>query len=342
MISKILTLKNLVTGATGLVGMHVVIDLLKKGESVRASYTKNSRLNDVKNVFAFYECESLFNEIEWVEMNLTDIVQVYDSVKDIDHVFHSAAIVSFNKKDQMKMNNINVKGTANIVNACLSEKIKKLGFISSVAAIGRKNNSDGEYSEKNKWSTSKANSYYAISKYKAENEVWRGIQEGLNAVITNPGIILGPSSWNRSSTTIFKQINKGLTYFPGGTNGFVDVRDVSKSIIELVKSKVNAERFIVVGQNIAYQKVFSSIAEALSVNKPQKLASKSLLEMAWKLEAIRCFIMRKNPSLTKETARTSYQENRYSNHKIKSQLGFEFHTLEEAISNTAKFILKFN
>ena len=342
MISKKLLLKNLVTGATGLVGMHIAIDLLKKGESVRASFTKNSRLNDVKNVFSFYQCENLFKDIEWVEMNLTDIVQVYDSIKGMDHVFHSAAIVSFNKKDQAKMHNINVKGTANIVNACLSENIKKLGFISSVAAIGRKNSSIREYSEQNKWSTSKANSYYAISKYKAENEVWRGIQEGLNAVITNPGIILGPSNWNRSSTTIFKQIHKGLIFYPGGTNGFVDVRDVSKSIIELVKSKLNSERFIVVGQNIAYQKVFSSIAKALNVNEPQKLASKSLLELAWKLEAIRCLIMRKNPSLTKETARTSYQENCYNNHKIKSQLGFEFHTLEEAILNTAKFILKFN
>ena len=342
MISKTLILKNLVTGATGLVGMHIAIDLLKKGESVRASFTKNSKFNDVKNIFAYYKCESLFNDIEWVEMNLTDIVQVYESVKSMDHVFHSAAIVSFNKKDQGKMNNINVKGTANIVNACLSENIKKLGFISSVAAIGRKNTSNGKYSEQNKWSTSKANSYYAISKYKAENEVWRGVQEGLNAVITNPGIILGPSNWNRSSTTIFKQIHKGLNYYPGGTNGFVDVRDVSKSIIELVKSRISAERYIVVGQNIAYQKVFSTIAKALNVDEPKKLASKSLLELAWKLEAIRCLIMGKKPSLTKETARTSCQENLYSNHKIKTQLGFEFHTLEEAVLNTAKFILKLN
>ena len=151
-----------------------------------------------------------------------DITQVYEAVKDVDYVYHSAAIVSFIKKDRKRLMNINVKGTANIVNACIDENIKKLGFISSVAAIGR--SGSGNYSETNKWVESNDNSYYAISKYKAEIEVWReSIEEGLNAVITNPGIIIGPSDWNRSSTTIFKQINKGLAFFPNGKNGFVDV-----------------------------------------------------------------------------------------------------------------------
>lgn len=329
---------NLVTGATGLVGMHIAIDLLKKDEKVKATYTNPHNIEKVKEVFIHYEIEPLFNKIDWIEMDLQDITQVYEAVKGIDYVYHSAAVVSFNKKDRKRLMNINVKGTANIVNACIDEKIKKLGFISSVAAIGRSGN--GNYSETNKWVESNDNSYYAISKYKAENEVWRGIEEGLNAVITNPGIIIGPANWNRSSTTIFKQIYKGLTFFPIGKNGFVDVRDVSKSIVSLVKSNIHSERFITVGDNLFYKDIFQEIAKKLMVKKPSKKASRTMLEIAWRILAIKCFITRKNPSLTKETARTSSKINIYDNQKIRTKLEYEFYSLDEAIENTSKFILK--
>ena len=329
---------NLVTGATGLVGMHIAIDLLKKDEKVKATYTNPKNIEKVKKVFIHYGIEHLFNKIDWIEMDLQDVTQVYEAVKGMDYVYHSAAVVSFNKKDRKRLMNINVKGTANIVNACIDEEIKKLGFISSVAAIGRSGN--GSYSETNKWVESNDNSYYAISKYKAENEVWRGIEEGLNAVITNPGIIIGPANWNRSSTTIFKQIHKGLPFFPKGKNGFVDVRDVSKSIVNLVKSNIRAERFITVGDNLFYKDIFQKIAEELKVKKPSKKASRTMLEIAWRIVAIKCFITRKNPGLTKETARTSSKINIYDNQKIKTKLEYEFYSLDEAIENTSKFILK--
>jgi nucleoside-diphosphate-sugar epimerase len=330
---------NLVTGATGLVGMHIVLDLLKKNEIVKATHTKNSSFETIEKLFEFYNQKSLLKKIYWVEMDLEDVSQVYQHIRDVDHVYHCAAIVSFSKKQRVKMHNINVKGTSNIVNACLDNKVKKLGFISSVAAIGRKGNSS--YTEKNSWVNGSDNSYYAISKFKAENEVWRGIQEGLNAVITNPGIIIGPSIWNRSSTSLFKKIHSGVSHFPSGSNGFVDVRDVSRSIIELTKSTCNAERYIVVGENISYQKVFKLIAENLKVKVPQKLASQELLKFACKLEAVKCFFTGKNPQLTKETVKTSSQKNEYLNDKIKKALNFEFKSIEEAVNNTAKYILKF-
>lgn len=332
-------MKNLVTGATGLVGMHVMFDLLTKKESVKATFTKNSRLENVKKLFDFYGKSSFFKKIEWVEMNVDDVIQVYDVVKDIDHVYHCAAIVSFIKKEQLKISSININGTANIVNACLENNIKKLGYVSSVAAIGRKG--DGIYSESNKWKDGKDNSFYAISKNKAENEVWRGIQEGLDAVIINPGIILGPSTWNRSSTTVFKKIYSGLSHYPTGSNGFVDVRDVSKSIVELMDSKISAERYIVVGENLSYKNVFQTVAKSLNVSPPLKIASKKLMNLAWRLELIKCFITRKNPQLTKETARTSSQNNHYNNEKIIKQIGFKFNTIVDAIENTSKYLLKF-
>tara|TARA_B100000035_G_scaffold77790_1_gene64884 strand:+ start:1897 stop:2898 length:1002 start_codon:yes stop_codon:yes gene_type:complete len=332
-------MRNLVTGATGLVGMHVVLDLLKKNEDVKATYTKNSNFDYINHLFSFYNKKNLLKKIEWVEMDLEDVTQVYHEVNNIDHVYHCAAIVSFSKKQRTKMQNINIKGTANIVNACLENNIKKLGYISSVAAIGRKGNNT--YTEKNNWVKSSDNSYYAISKHKAENEIWRGIQEGLSAVITNPGIIIGPSNWHRSSTSLFNKIYSGLSYFPKGSNGFVDVRDVSKSIIELVNSSISAERYIVVSENLSYQSVFKIIAENLKVKPPHKIASKRLMSLAWRLEALKCFLTKKNPQITKETVKTSLQKNDYQNEKIIKELNYKFNSIEKAIINTAKYILEF-
>ena len=332
-------MKNLVTGATGLVGMHILIDLLSKGEKVKATFTKNSRLENVKKLFKFYNKESLFSEIEWVEMDIEDVIQVFDTVKGVDHVYHSAAIVSFLKRDQSKMSNINIKGTANIVNACLENKVKKLGHVSSVAAIGRKGN--GDYSEENTWLESNDNSFYAISKNKAENEVWRGVQEGLQSVIINPGIIIGPSTWHRSSTALFKKINSGLSFYPTGLNGFVDVRDVSNSIIELMKSSFSSERYILVAENLTYESVFKSISKSLNVNPPTYVATPRLMNMVWRIEYLISLVTGKNPKITKETAKTSSQKNFYSNEKIKKQIGYKFNSIENAIENTAKYILEF-
>ena len=332
-------MKNLVTGATGLVGMHILIDLLSKGEKVKATFTKNSRLENVKKLFKFYNKESLFSEIEWVEMDIEDVIQVFDTVKGVDHVYHSAAIVSFLKRDQSKMSNINIKGTANIVNACLESNVKKLGHVSSVAAIGRKGN--GDYSEENTWVESNDNSFYAISKNKAENEVWRGIQEGLQSVIINPGIIIGPSTWHRSSTALFKKINSGLSFYPTGLNGFVDVRDVSNSVIELMKSSFSSERYILVAENLTYESVFKSISKSLNVNPPAYVASPKLMNVVWRIEYLISLITGKTPKITKETAKTSSQKNFYNNEKIKKQIGYKFNSIENAIENTAKYILKF-
>ncbi len=329
---------HLVTGATGLVGMHIVLDLLCQNKKVCATFTKNSNRRIIKHVFSHYGFSNYYDQIKWIKMDLEDVTEVYQAVEGIDFVYHSGAIVSFNKSDYDQMRKINIGGTTNIVNACLEHKVKKLAFISSVASIGRDGKS--KYSEKNKWNAGKENSFYALTKYKAENEVWRGIEEGLSAVITNPGIIIGPSYWGRSSTTIFKQIHKGLTYFPDGENGFVDVRDVASATIALMESKISGERFILVGENLSYKSVFDDIALSLNKPKPNKKATRSLLEIAWRLEAIRCFITNKKQSITKETARTSNQINIYENQKITKALNYQFRTIKEAISNTSNFLLK--
>ena len=328
-------MKNLVTGATGLVGIHILADLLKNGEHVRATKTSNSKLEIVETVLNHYNLGEHYKNIEWVDLDVLDISQCLDVIKGIDHVYHSAAIVSFLKKERQKMYKTNIEGTANIVNACLSENVKKIGFISSVAALGR--NKNNEYSEKTKWVNNKNNSHYSITKFKSENEIWRGIQEGLDAVITNPGIILGPGDWNRSSTTFFKSIINGLNFYPIGKSGFVDVRDVSKSIIELTKSEINAQKYIVVSENCSYEEIFKKIANAFDKPPPEKKASPLLLEFVWRLESLRSLISSKKPSITKETARTSSMDYIYHNDKIIKALNYKFYSIEDSINNAIKF-----
>ena len=293
---------NLVTGGTGLVGCHILIDLLKQNKKVRALKRENSNIEMVNAVFKHYNLAELSAEIEWVDGDVLDIPSLESAIEGVSNVYHSAAIVSFNKKHFKKMYEVNVNGTANIVNVALSNNVKKIGHISSIAAIGRgKNNL---FSEENKWKTDKKNSYYAITKYCAEKEIWRAEQEGFSAVIVNPGIIFGPSSWHRSSTTLFKQVSKGLPRYTPGTNGFVDVRDVSSSIVQLMKSEISSERYILVGENLSYKEIFEKIAFSLDKPAPNKEAKKWMMQLAWRYEGIRATIRGKSPVITKETAMT--------------------------------------
>ena len=327
---------NLVTGGTGLVGCHILIDLLNQNQQVRALKRENSNLEMVNAVFKHYGLADYFSKIEWVEGDVLDIPSLESAIKGINKVYHSAAIVSFNKKHFKKMYEVNVNGTANVVNVCLENNIEKIGHISSIAAIGRSKNN--QYNEQNKWKNDKKNSYYAITKYGAEREIWRGEQEGLSSVVVNPGIIIGPSSWHRSSTTLFKQVSKGLPRYTPGSNGFVDVRDVSKAIIQLMDSSISAERFILVGENLNYKEVFEKIAHALNKQAPTKKATKWMMQIAWRLEKVNAFIKGKSPSITKETALTACEKYFYDSSKIKQMIAYEFIAIDKAISNTAKFL----
>jgi nucleoside-diphosphate-sugar epimerase len=165
--------KVLVTGATGFLGSYILRLLLKKGYKVRAIRRSSSPMAMLQDIA---------DKVEWVEGDVTDLPFLEEATKDIDYVYHAAAAVSFNSKDKEKMMLVNGIGTENIVNVCLDNGVKKLLHVSSIAALGRKENVT-EIDENAQWENSPLNSDYAISKFKAECEVWRGIQEGLNAVI---------------------------------------------------------------------------------------------------------------------------------------------------------------
>lgn len=327
----------LVTGGTGLVGSHLIFDLVQKGENVRALKRRNSDISFVKNIFSSHP--QLFEKVEWMDGDVLDIFSLKEAMKGISKVYHCAAMVSFIPAEADEMMKININGTANVVNLCLENKIEKLCYASSVAAINRINE-DETIDENSQWKISKHNSNYSISKYGAEREVWRGIAEGLNAVIVNPTIIFGAGNWKTGSTALFPQIWKGLKFYTDGTTGFVDVRDVSKAMIALVDSEIKSERFIVNSENLNYKKINEWIAEAFNKPKPFIYAYRWMGSAAWRMEALKGFLFNTKPFITKETALAAYKKVHFSNEKIKKAIGMEFIPVQKTIKDTCEIFLK--
>ena len=323
----------LVTGGTGLVGSHLIQALVREGKRVRAIKRPSSDLGVIRKVFDLYtpEPEKEFSQIEWVEGNIMDIFTLEEAMEGVEEVYHCAAIVSFLPGDRKKVMQINTEGTTNMVNAALEKKVRKLCHVSSIAALGRPENQKDLIDEELVWKTSRNNSMYAISKYGAEREVWRGTAEGLDAVIVNPSIILGVAGAGNGSSRIFNTVWEGLKFYPPGKNGFVDVRDVVKAMILLMKSDIRNERFILSVESIEYKRLFDLIAAAMGKPAPHLKVSPMLSGLAWRVEKLRSMITGVKPLITRETARTAVQQYEYSNEKIKKTLGFEFTPIEETI-----------
>jgi nucleoside-diphosphate-sugar epimerase len=328
----------LVTGGTGLVGSHLLYDLLSKGEKVRALKRKNSKIEQVEKVFSYYSSDykELFNKIEWLEGDVQDDFSLEEALKDVRDVYHCAAMVSFHKKDKRKLFEINVEGTRNLVDACVDAKIHKFCMVSSIAALGTPEEGEDTVDETSPWSPEDKRSNYSLSKFQSELEVWRAIEEGLNAVIVNPSVILGPGYWEKGSSQLFSTVAKGLKYYTKGITGYVDVRDVSKAMIQLMESNITNERFILNGDNCTYQYLFETIAKYLNVKQAKIYATPQLTEIAWRLAAVKSIFTFSKNSFTKETARASHNCKNYSNQKIKDAIAFEFTSIEDSIRDTAK------
>ena len=291
----------------------------------------------VSHIFSYYtdDVQPLLGRINWVEADLMDISAVEDALRDIKEVYHCAALVSFAPRDENRLMDINPTTTANVVNVALEAGVRKLVYVSSVAALGREAHKK-EMNESSQWVESKHNSAYAKSKYLAELEVWRAVEEGLNAVIVNPSIILGPGKWKEGSAALFGTIGGGFNFYTEGVNAYVDVRDVAAIMEALMKSEISSERFVLAAENMSYHQVFHEIAEALGVKEPSVEAKPWMGELVWRLEKLRS-LFGGTPKVTRETARTARQINRYDSSKVKKALDFKFMPVGESIRDFAKF-----
>lgn len=322
----------LVTGGTGLVGAHLLYKLAHGKDKLKAIYRTQTSLEHTKNVFSCYtkDYESLFKNIEWVQADLTDIPALSEAFIGITHVYHCAALVSFQPNAYQALRKTNIEGTANIVNLCITNAVQKLCYVSSIATLGSTLNNSA-VNEETDWNPEDDNSIYAITKYGAEMEVWRGTQEGLNAVVVNPGVILGPGIWNSGTGRLFKKADKGLNYYTAGTIALIDVNDVVSIMVTLMHSNINNERFILVAEHCTYKDFLQGLAKAVHAKPPTKQASSKMLNIAWRLDWVKSKLTGKPRQLTKQIAKSLDTTTQYNGDKLKTALNYKFKAVNETI-----------
>jgi dihydroflavonol-4-reductase len=324
----------LVTGGTGFIGSYLLYSLVNDGCEVKALYRESSSFAMTKRIFGYMSDvpEKLFAQIQWVKGDLLDIHSLSEALQGIDEVYHCAAIISFDPREREKMIRSNIDGTSNLVNACLVSGVRKFCHVSSIAALGRAEK-DGLIDEQTQWKPSRHNSGYAISKYGAEREVWRGAAEGLQVVIVNPSIILGAGKPSQSSVRFLIVLRKYSRFYTNGINGYVDVRDVVKIMRILMESSITNKRFVLNSQNLTYRELISHIAMECDRTLPKIRIPRIALSLAWRLEKLRSMFTGNRPLVTRETARTSLNNNRYSSAEVIKELTIEFIPIRQTISD---------
>ena len=297
----------LVTGASGFLGQHLVRSLSAQGKAVRALYNSHAPNDGLKALPG----------VSWEQHDLLDIFEVEEAMRDVTQVYHCAAIISMDPARRDELVHFNVESTANIVNQALEQGIEKMVYISSVAALGRSEDTEKEITEDEDWEESKYNSGYGLSKYLAEMEVWRGMGEGLNAAVLNPGTILGEAnSWDDGSAHIMKIVYKQFPFYTGGTTSWVDVQDVCRAAILLMNSEVSDERFIMSAGNYSFKDIFTMMASALNRKAPSIKAGPFLSGLTWRFYQLRSKISGKSSILTRESAEIAQRHSYFNNDKF--------------------------
>ena len=323
----------LVTGGTGLVGAHLLLHLMENGKTVRAIYRNRTTIEKTKSLFELNQKETLYQQIEWLEADILDVPSLEIAFQNIQYVYHCAAVISFDPKDESLLRKVNIEGTANIVNFCIQNKIKKLCYMSSIATLGDLAQNEIVHSETSEWNPEIYHSDYAISKYGAELEVWRGFQEGLPIVIVNPGIILGSTLWTEGSGTVFTRVKKGLSFYTIGQTGYVGVNDVVKAMLKLMHSEISGERFCMISEHLTYEVILKSIAKKTKKAPPKFYAKPWLTNIVWRIDWFAATFFGTKRTLSKYAATTIHSVDNYSSEKIKNALNFEFQSINDVINN---------
>lgn len=315
----------LVTGGTGFLGAYLIKELVQRGEPVRA-IRRTAKL-------PFFIEREILDKVEWVEGDILDVVSLADALQGVDAVLHAAALVSFHRADARRLLQVNRDGTANVVNVALECGVRRMAYVSSVAALGR-TRAGGLVDESKKWSETKSNTQYAVSKHLAEMEVWRGFSEGLEGVIVNPSTILGFGDWHQSSGAIFRNAWQGFPWYTEGINGFVGVEDCARATVELLLSDRNEQRYIVNADNWSFHHLLDTIADGFGKPRPRREATPFLGELAWRLEAVKAKLSGRKALLTRESARVAHSRTSFDNRALLEAIpGFAFTPLEAVIQN---------
>lgn len=330
----------LVTGGTGMLGSHLLFRLTQKNIPVRALYRQEGKQAHTRKIFSYYSenPEAFFNKIDWFEADITDIPALEKAFEGVTEVYHCAAFVSFEPDKYHQLRKTNIEGTANVVNLCIDKSVKKLCHVSSVAALGESINGK-PIDEKTIFNNDADNHVYGITKHGAEMEVWRGIQEGLPAVIVNPGVILGPGIWTHGSGSFIKNGYLGHRYTAPGTISLIDIEDVVDFMIRLMDNNQLNQRYVFVAETWPTERFFNAINAEFEKPAANKVVKPWQLQVAWRLDWLRHKLTGKRRQLTKQLAKTACRVISYDNSKIKSTLNCEFKPVEQSIRECCKLFL---
>ena len=320
----------LVTGANGLVGSYLCRALLKQHQTIRALKRPDSSLHLVADIA---------DKIEWVEGDVTDIMALEEAMQGVTHLYHCAGAISYAKKKAAQLIQVNVQGTTNVVNLALDMGVQKMLHVSSIAALGRSGERGETVNESAPWNMKHVSTPYAYSKFAAEREVWRGIAEGLDAVIINPSVILGAGNWQSGSSKLFTTVYQQFPYYTEGITGYVDVRDVVQVAITLMQSEISAERFILSSEDLVFRDMMFMIADGLGVHRPPRRAGKFLSSLAWRTEWVKSLFTGAEPTITRQTARMANSITYFDHSKIRKALNYEFIPMHQCIADTAAAFL---
>lgn len=322
--------KILVTGGTGLVGAHLLYALTKKGLCPIAIKRATSNIKSVKKIFSYYsdDSETLFQQIQWKECDVLDIVKLDLIIKDVTYIYHAAALISFNNKLKDKMIEINATGTSNIIDLALKYDIQKICYVSSIATLGSNHNLP--INENCFWDwTNKSG--YAISKYLAEMEVWRGFAEGLKGFIVNPSLIIGPGSWGSGIGTIIKKAKIGSPFYPPGSCGVIDVEDLVQIMILLMNSNVTNERFIINSEHMSYKTLMSIIAKKLNKKPPHIKLKRWIMKFFIFLDIIWSKLLGKPIELSTDAVKYTTNEIILNSTKINNTVKYNYRNVYESL-----------
>ena len=275
----------LVTGATGLVGSHLLLKLIEQDRVLVALYRSESKKNSTLDFLKERTKSAKVAEIIWRKGDVCNQPSLAVAFEGITHLYHCAAFISFAHYKQETLMEVNQQGTTNLVNLAIKHQLKKIAYISSIAALGSDTTSDS-IDESTPWNADQDHTPYAYSKFGAELEVWRATQEGVPAVIVNPGVILGTGVEGNPLELLCNQIDNRLLFYPKGATGYVTVEDVVQVLTDLMDSEIKNERFILVAENWSYEQMLHRIALIRKKRPPRIGLRKSWLQIACGLEGI--------------------------------------------------------
>jgi nucleoside-diphosphate-sugar epimerase len=304
---------------------------------VKAIYRDISKIEDVKRVFLYYTLtpEDYISQIIWVKADITDLPSLSLSFSYVSEVYHCASNLSFDKNDYDIARKVNVEGTANIVNLCLFNEVTRLCYVSSIATIGE--DFTKPITEETKWNPeNNTDNIYAITKYDAELEVWRGAQEGLTVIIVNPGVIIGSGFWERGIGRFFNKVANGFCFYSSGSVGVVDVSDVVGSMIKLMRLKVINEQFILVAENFTYKELMINISRVTENGRKLRKIKQWQLLLYMQIDRLFSYVFKKKRTVYKANVKSLYKNLVYDSSKIKKTTGINFMSIAISIRDTAR------